>query len=143
MIGMINTTIQAPAANLVIRMMTSTTSERKDPNPLTKNPFRQPGSLWVRWCLAMPAWLMVKLVNTPMAYSGMRRSTLASVASMTTAATTAREMMPLENTSRWPRLVSCFGMKLSPAWKLASRGKSAKLVLAARTRISMVPAWSR
>ena len=32
-------------------------------------------------------------------------------------------------------------MKLSPAWKLASRGKSAKLVLAASTRMSMVPAW--
>ena len=50
--------------------------------------------------------------------------------------------MPFENTSRWPRLVSCFGMKLSPAWKLASRGKSAKLVLAARTRMSIVPACS-
>ena len=50
--------------------------------------------------------------------------------------------MPLENTSRWPRLVSWRGMKLSPAWKLARRGKSAKLVLAARTRMSIVPAWS-
>lgn len=29
---------------------------------------------------------------------------------------------------------------MSPAWKDARRGKSAKLVLAARTRISMVPA---
>ena len=50
--------------------------------------------------------------------------------------------MPLENTRRWPRLVSWRGMKLSPAWKLARRGKSAKLVLAASTRISIVPAWS-
>ena len=48
--------------------------------------------------------------------------------------------MPLENTSRWPRLVSCLGMKASSAWKLARRGKSAKLVLAASTRISMVAA---
>ena len=46
--------------------------------------------------------------------------------------------MPLENTRRWPRFVSCFGMKLSPAWKLASRGKSAKLVFAASTRMSSV-----
>ena len=46
--------------------------------------------------------------------------------------------MPLENTSRWPRLVSCLGMKWSSAWKLARRGKSAKLVLAASTRISIV-----
>ena len=50
--------------------------------------------------------------------------------------------MPFENTSRWPRLVSCRGMKSSPAWKLASRGKSAKVVLAARTRISIVATCS-
>ena len=50
--------------------------------------------------------------------------------------------MPLENTSRCPRLVSCLGMKLSPAWNEARRGKSAKLVLAAMTRISIVPACS-
>ena len=40
-------------------------------------------------------------------------------------------------------LVNCRGMKLSSAWKLASRGKSAKLVLAASTRISIVPACSQ
>ena len=51
-------------------------------------------------------------------------------------------MMPLEKTSRWPRLVSCLGMKASSAWKLASRGKSAKHVLAASTRISIVAAWT-
>ena len=49
--------------------------------------------------------------------------------------------MPLEKASRWPRLVSCRGMKASSAWKLASRGKSAKLVLAASTRISSVNSW--
>ena len=53
----------------------------------------------------------------------------------------ARAMMPFENTRRWPRLVSCLGMNASSAWKLASRGKSAKLVLAASTRISIVAAW--
>ena len=50
--------------------------------------------------------------------------------------------MPFENTSRWPRLVSCFGMKLSPAWNDASRGKSANDVFAASTRISIVAACS-
>ena len=50
--------------------------------------------------------------------------------------------MPLENTRRWPRTMNWRGMKLSPAWNDASRGKSAKLVLAARTRISIVPACS-
>ena len=34
-------------------------------------------------------------------------------------------------------------MKLSPAWKEASRGKSAKLVLAAINRMIIVPAWNR
>ncbi len=67
MIGTSSTTTQAPAVNLVIRMMMSTTSDSTAPMPLMKKPFRQPGSLRVRWCLAMPAWLMVKLVNTPMA----------------------------------------------------------------------------
>ncbi len=46
--------------------------------------------------------------------------------------------MPLENPRRCPRLVSWRGMNASSAWKLARRGKSAKLVLAARTRISSV-----
>ena len=31
--------------------------------------------------------------------------------------------MPFENTSRCPRLVSCFGMKLSPAWNDAKPGE--------------------
>ncbi len=52
-----------------------------------------------------------------------------------------RAMMPLENTSRCPRLVSWRGMKESSAWKLARRGKSAKLVLAASTRMNIVAAW--
>ena len=38
---------------------------------------------------------------------------------------TDRAIMPFENTSRWPRLVSCRGMNASSAWKLARRGKSA------------------
>ena len=70
----------------------------------------------------------------------MSRSTLAPVAMTSTMAAPASAMMPLENTRRWPRLVSWRGMKRSAAAKLARRGKSAKLVLAASTRISMVPA---
>jgi len=45
----------------------STMNDSSAPKPLMKKPLRQPGSLWVVWCLAMPAWLMVKLVNTPRA----------------------------------------------------------------------------
>ena len=54
----------------------------------------------------------------------------------------ASARIPLENTSRCPRLVSWRGMKWSAAAKFARRGKSAKLVLAASTRMSSVPAWS-
>jgi hypothetical protein len=50
----------------------------------------------------------------------------------------ASPTIPLENTNRCPRLVSCFGMKWSDAWKFARRGKSAKDVFAARMRIIVV-----
>ena len=49
--------------------------------------------------------------------------------------------MPLEKTSRSPRVANWRGMKPSRARKDASRGKSAKAVLAARTRMSIVTAW--
>ena len=58
---------QPPSANLVTAMMPSTTSDSTAPKPLMNRPRRQPGSLRVQWCLAMPAWESVKLVNTPMA----------------------------------------------------------------------------
>ena len=57
-------------------------------------------------------------------------------------ATPASTTMPFEYTRRWPRLVICLGRNRSLAWKLARRGKSAKPVLAAMIRISIVPAWS-
>ncbi len=133
---------QAPSVNLVAAMTRHTTPDTNDPRPLITRPVFHFGSLWVMWCLAMPAWLSVNERNTPIAYSGIRRSTLASVTTSSTIAVTARKMIPFENTSRWPRLVSWRGMKSSPAWKFASRGKSAKLVLAARIRISIVPACS-
>ena len=87
----------------------------------------------------MPACDRVKLVNTPIAYSGISRLTSPPVASSVRIAEPARKMIPLENTSRWPRTMNWRGMKLSPAWNEARRGKSAKLVLAASTRISIVP----
>ena len=39
---------------------------------LMTTPRFHPGSRWVRWCLVMPAPAIVKPVNTPMAYIGMR-----------------------------------------------------------------------
>ena len=86
----------------------------------------------------MPLCDRVNEVNTPSAYSGIIRVTLAANTTITTDAAAARARMPLENTSRWPRLVSWRGMKASWAWKEASRGKSANEVFAARIRIRVV-----
>ena len=136
------TMTQAPSVNFVRRMMTATMKVTTAPTPLMAMPDFQPGSRLRRWWRAIPAWLSVKLVNTPIAYSGISRLTWAPVTVSSTEAVTARKTTPFENTSRWPRLVSWRGMKLSPAWNEASRGKSAKPVLAARIRISTVPIWS-
>ena len=72
MTGASTITTHAPSTapgglNLVMPMMTSTTSDRTAPVPLMNSPRRQPGSFCVMWCLAMPACDSVKLVNTPMA----------------------------------------------------------------------------
>src|SRR5690606_40944310 len=61
---------------------------------------------------ALPIWERAKPVNTPMAYIGMSRSTLARAKTSSTMAAPVRAMMPLENTRRWPRLVSWRGRKL-------------------------------
>ncbi len=67
MIGTSTMMIHAPCVNLVMAMMTATMNDSAAPTPLTNSPHRQPGSLWVMWCFAMPACDSVKLVNTPMA----------------------------------------------------------------------------
>ena len=67
MTGTSTTMIQAPWVNLVMAMMMSTTADSTAPMPLTRRPFRQWGSLWVMWCLAIPACDSVNEVNTPMA----------------------------------------------------------------------------
>ena len=51
--------------------------------------------------------------------------------------------MPFEKTSRSPRFANWRGMKPSRARNEASRGKSAKRVLAARIRMRAVTAWTR
>ena len=52
-------------------------------------------------------------------------------------------MMPFEKASRSPRFPNWRGMNRSRARNEASRGKSAKLVLAARIRMSIVTPWTR
>ena len=51
--------------------------------------------------------------------------------------------MPLENASRSPRFANWRGTKPSRARNEATRGKSAKLVFAASTRIRVVTPWIR
>ena len=51
--------------------------------------------------------------------------------------------MPFEKASRSPRFANWRGMNRSRARNEASRGKSAKLVLAARMRMSIVTPWIR
>ncbi len=50
--------------------------------------------------------------------------------------------MPLEKTSRCPRLVSQRGRNESSATKLARYGKPLKLVLPPVNRMNAVPAWT-
>ncbi len=50
----------------------------------------------------------------------------------------ASTMIPLEKTSRWPRLVSLAGRNRSSATKLARNGKPLKLVFPPVYRISRV-----
>ncbi len=56
--------------------------------------------------------------------------------------TMASTMIPLENTRRWPRLVSLCGKKRSSATKLARKGKPLKLVFPPVYRISSVTSWT-
>ena len=58
----------------------------------------------------MPAWLSVKPVNTPNAYSGMRAEMLPLNTMIRIPAATARKRTPFENTSLSPRLASWRGM---------------------------------
>ena len=60
-------------------------------------------------------WESVNDVNTPMAYMGISQSTSAFVTISNAIDATDKMRMPLLNTSRWPRLVSCLGRKLSAA----------------------------
>ena len=60
-------------------------------------------------CRTIPTWLSVKLVNTPMMYSWISLSMFASNPTIKATATPASSRIPLENTSRSPRLCSCRG----------------------------------
>ena len=118
-------TIQAPPANLVMAMSSMTTAEAMPPTPLTTDLACQWRPRFLDQCTTMPVWLMVKPRNTPRAYRGSRMSVLAWNRNTSVPDSTERIMMPLENTSRSPMLVNCWGRNPSLACSAASRGKSA------------------
>ena len=64
---------------------------------------------------------------------------LAPTASSKATARTASTTMPLEKTSRWPRLLSQRGKNESSATKLVRNGNPLKLVLPPVNRIVMAP----
>ncbi len=86
----------------------------------------------------MPACDRVKAVKTPIAYRGIRASTRPPKATATRMARIARATIPALKARRSPRYAKPRGMNPSRARIEASRGKSAKLVWAASTRIPIV-----
>ena len=109
------TTTQAPSVNFTTAKMATTIAVSTPAEKLMASLYRQPGSLCLRWYLAMPKPAMEKAVKTPMAYSGTRLLTSASLMISSVTDTMVSRMMALENTSRWPRLSSHRGRNESPA----------------------------
>ena len=133
--------IQAPPANLVVVMITATPAVAIAPAPLMARLPRQPGSRTRHQCLTMPDCDSVKETKTPTAYSGMRFVTLPPKTMSSSAAAPASNMIPFEKARRSPLNANWRGMNLSFARMADSRGKSAKLVFAARNSTSAVAAW--
>ena len=125
MIGMITAGIHAPSVNFETTTTRATTPVVKLPTPLMTALARQFGSFRRKWCRTMPAWLRVNPVNTPNAYSGISALMLPLKMMTRMPAMTASTMMPLENTSRSPRLANWRGRNPSRAMIDDRRGKSA------------------
>ena len=96
--------IHAPAVNFDTTTISATSPVARHPTPLIRAEPRHRPSLWRKWCTTIPAWLRVNPVNTPNAYSGISAVMLPLKTTISSPATTARKMMPLENTNLSPRL---------------------------------------
>jgi len=89
-----------PMPFTAMRSLQLGSNRNTDPGSVTSSPgFRCPIFHHRR---AIPAWLRVKDRNTPMAYKGISRVTLAWKRTMRTQAMIARLMIPFEYTSRLP-----------------------------------------
>ena len=109
------TTTQAPSVNFTMPKITTTMAVSTPAEKLMTSLCRQPGSLWVWWYFAIPKPAIENAVNTPMAYSGTRLFTSASLMTSSAMDTMVSRMIALENTSRCPRLSSHRGRNESPA----------------------------
>ena len=139
--GTTTTTSHAPSANFAAAKMSVTIAVAMAPTPLIARLRRQPGSRVRRQWTTMPSCDSVIDVNTPTAYSGISASTRPPNAATTTIARTASAMIPELNARRSPRYANRDGISPSRARSEASRGKSAKAVFAARTRMPIVDSW--
>ena len=109
------TTTQAPSVNFTTAKMATTMTVITPAEKLMIIRRRQPGVRCLLWYLAMPKPAIEKAVNTPMAYSGTRLLTSASLMTSSAMDVMVSRMMALENTSRCPRLSSHRGRNESPA----------------------------
>src|SRR5450756_2305813 len=136
-------TIQAPSGNFTTTITTETTAVTLAPVPFITARQRHPDADCLRrnQCTTIPDCEMVKLVNTPTAYRGIILLTFAWKMMIRKTETKARPMMPFEKTRRSPRFWNCRGTKPSRARMDESRGKSAKLVWAATTKMAIVAIW--
>ena len=101
--------------NFTTAKMPTTISDSEPAARLIQNLCRQPCSRRLWWYFAMPKPAIVNAVNTPIAYSGTRLLTSASLMMSSATEVTASTMIALENTSRCPRLSSQRGRNESPA----------------------------
>ena len=133
--------IHTPWSNFETAMTTTTMPVTNAPMPLIKALRRQPDPRSENQWRTMPDCDRVNDVKTPIAYNPMRRSVEPWKATQRAIEMRARATIPELNASLSPRRANCRGKKPSRARMEDRRGKSAKLVLAARMRMPMVENW--
>ncbi len=133
--------IQTPWSNLEMAMTTTTIAVTTPPTPLIRALRRQPDPRSLNQCLTMPDCDRVNEVKTPIAYRPISRSVDPLNATQSAIDTSDRATIPELNASLSPRSANWRGKKPSRARIDESRGKSAKLVFAARIRMPIVENW--
>ena len=109
----IRTSTSSDCGAFAIVTMMPTANVSTQPVALMSRLRRHPASRVVSQCLIMPAWLIVKSMKTPMAYSGISRCVSPWKSATSDAATIPSTTMPHENASRSPRKANWRGMNPS------------------------------